>query len=310
MCGRMARGLSVTLVIFLATVTGGGALAQPGAGRIVFVSSREGSEQIYVMDADGSNVARLTNAGTNWTPTFSQDGTKIAFASTRDGNLQIYVMNADGSNVTRLTNPSGRSGRPAFSPDGRRIAFNSDRDGSDQIYIMDADGTNVTRLTNPPGTSGQPAFSPDGRTIAFVSDRQNRIGPLRIGGEFQIYVMEAKGANATRLTNTPGASIYPAFSPDGQKIAFQSTVERRPQVNMIERVSQIYMMNADGSNMKQLTSTLGGNIAPAFSPDGHKIAFTSNRDGSSQVYVMDADGSNVTRLTNPPGQSYEPAFGP
>ncbi len=210
---RIARGLGVALVISLVAATGGGAqtsqTAQPGAGRIAFVCGGDGSYQIYVMNADGTNVTRLTNPPlTSGQPAFSFDGHKIAFTSDRDGSSQVYVMSADGSNVARLTTPPGRSGRPAFSPDGRRIAFNSDRDGSDQIYVMNADGTNVTRLTNPPGTNGQPAFSPDGAKIAFVSDRKNRIGPLVIGGEFQIYVMKVDGGEATRPQEWPDALVH------------------------------------------------------------------------------------------------------
>ncbi len=301
---RFVRWLGVALVILLGAVTGGAAqTSQPipsGADRIVFVSDREGSEQIYIMGADGSNVARLTNAaGSNIFPVFSPDGRKIAFASDRDGDfLQIHVMDADGSNVTRLTSPPGGSAAPAFSPDGSRIVFTSNRDApSDrsnglQIYIMAADGTDVTRLTSPPGRSTHPVFSPDGNRIVFASNRS---------GKFQIYLMNADGSNAVSLTSPPGENGNPTFSPDGHKIAFRSECNGE---------DQIYLMDADGSHVTRLTSPPGASGIPAFSRDGTKIAFSSDRDGPLQLYVMGIDGSNVTRLTNSPGPDHNPVFGP
>ena len=292
-----SRQLGVVLIILLGMVTGAVAQAsqivQPVAGRIAFVSSRDGSDQIYVMDANGSNVARLTNIpGVNWFPTFSPDGRKIAFSSVDGEDLQIYTMNADGSKVMRLTNPPGGNWFPRFSPDGRKIAFTSKRDGAAQIYVMDTDGSNVTRLTSPPGTGVSAKFSPDGSRIVFMSKR---------GADFQIYVMNADGSNAIPLTSPPGESVDPVFSPDGRKIAFRS--DRNGN-------HQIYIMDADGSHVSRLTSPPGESEFPTFSSDGTKIAFVSNREGSRQIYVMIVDGSDVVRLTDRPGLNFDPAFGP
>ncbi len=110
------------------------------------------------MDADGSNVQRLTHTpvreGGSFAPEWSPDGQKIVFDSTRDGNFEVYVIDADGSNVQRLTHNDKVDARPAWSPDGQRIAFHSSRDGMGtrgrgdvEIYVMDADGGNVERLT-------------------------------------------------------------------------------------------------------------------------------------------------------------------
>ncbi len=121
MRGRFARGLGVALAVFLIMVPVGKAQTPPaassGSGKIAFVSDRDGSEQIYVMGPDGSNVTRLTNPpGTSFAPAFSPDGRKIAFTSDRDGSAQTYIMDVDGSHVTRLTNPPGNSTFPTFSP--------------------------------------------------------------------------------------------------------------------------------------------------------------------------------------------------
>jgi hypothetical protein len=137
------------------------ATARSQAGCIAFASNRDGNWEIYVMNADGSGVTRLTNnPADDRVPSWSPDGRRIAFDSKRDGNYEIYVMNADGSGQTNLTNNPADDYMPSWSPDGRRIAFDSKRDGNYEIYVMNADGSGVTRLTNNPAFDCCPAWSP------------------------------------------------------------------------------------------------------------------------------------------------------
>jgi Tol biopolymer transport system component len=144
----------------------------PDGTRIAFSSNRDGNDEIYVMNADGSNPIRLTHdVHSNQAPDWSPDGSKIVFQSNRTGNLQIWVMNADGTGLMQLTNTQGctRSGDPTWSPDGSKIAFASDRDfptddcndlerGILQVFVMNADGTNQVSLTSLPGESGSPGW--------------------------------------------------------------------------------------------------------------------------------------------------------
>jgi Tol biopolymer transport system component len=141
------------------------AAAYPGAnGKIAFESDRSGNNDIWVMNADGTNPVQLTTdpAGDH-TPAWSPDGTKIAFVSDRDGgNFEIYVMNADGSGQTRLTDDPAQDFDPTWSPDGSRIAFVSDRDdGFFDIFVMNADGSGPTNLTNVPGDNDRPGLPTD-----------------------------------------------------------------------------------------------------------------------------------------------------
>ena len=268
-------------------------------GRITFASERESNNdegEIYVMNADGTGVSRLTykpggdGPEDSFSPVWSPNGKRIAFSSYRNWVSDIYVMNADGTGISRLTDGwSGNSFDPAWSPDGKRIAFSHAKAGiAQEIYVMNADGTGVSRLTNENEYSSNPVWSPDGQRIAF---------DLNADDHHDVYVMNSDGSNLTNLTNHPASDWSPAWSPDGRRIAF---------VSARNHVSKIYVMNADGSQQTRLTQQAGYYGYPTFSPDGRYIAFNTQRDGNYEIYVMNADGSNPTRITNHPGQDSDP----
>ena len=257
-----------------ATATGTPTAAS--ADRIAFSSHRDGNREIYVMNADGSGVTRLTNnSAEDGSPAWSPDGRRIAFYSLRDGNYEIYVMNADGSGVTRLTNNSADDVTPAWSPDGRRIAFTSLRDGNYEIYVMNADGSGQSRLTSNSAAAVYPAWSPDGRRIAFYSLRD---------GNYEIYVMNADGSSVTRLTNNSAGDFNPDWSPDGNRIAFDSSRDGN---------REIYVMNADGSGVTRLTNNSVVDYDPAWSP----AADLTDREILVALYNA-TDGANWTDNTN------------
>lgn len=255
-----------------------------GSGqKIVFTSFRDGNNEIYSMNPDGSNPVRLTNsAGDDFSPKLNNDGTKIVFVSRRNGNAEIYSMNADGSNQTRLTNNSADDQQPCWSPDGTKIVFRSNRDGGNEIYTMNADGSNVVRVTNNGSNDFGPAWSPDGTKIAFVSDRNGNVN--------DIYVMNVDGSGVVNLTNGAGGT-KPAWSPNGSKIAFDG----------------INVMNADGTGRTHIGPATGSE--PSWSPDGTKIAFIIVNGQTADIYTMNADGSNQVRITNTPPANTEPSWG-
>jgi hypothetical protein len=208
---------------------------------IAFYSDRNGRNDIYVMNADGSEQTRLTNG---LFPAWSPDGSRIAFRSFRNGSTDIYVMKPDGSRQTRLTNINGSDSNPAWSLDGSMIAFDSNRDGNEDVYVISADGSGQTRLTNNAATDRGPTWSPDGSMISFYSYRD---------GSVEIYVMNTDGSGQTRLTNDDIGGRDPAWSPDGTKIAFYSP-----------RDAEIYVMNADGSGQTRLTNNDARDVSPAW----------------------------------------------
>lgn len=245
---------------------------------------------------------------------------------------------------------------PNWSPDGTRIVFQSNRAGNYEIYVMNADGGRQTRLTWD-GTNRQaryrdrdeaPAWSPDGTKIAFAS----QVARDGIYSSEQIYVMGADGGRQRRLTTTLGDSTFahsPAWSPDGQQIAFA------------REIGDIFVIKADGTGQRRVTSgpdvdaapdwspdgkliavnggeddkgyidviavdtgrrtrltESGQDYSPDWSPDGRRIAFTSYRDSNAQLYVMDADGTGEVRLVRGPvrrsrthpGRDYAPRWAP
>ncbi|NJD53817.1 MAG: hypothetical protein FIB07_13230 [Candidatus Methanoperedens sp.] len=261
-------------------------------GKIAFVSNRDGNDEIYSMNADGTGQTRLTNnTASDVNPAWSSDGTRIAFVSNRDGNNEIYVMNADGSNQQRLTSSTSSDINPTWSPDGTRIAFATNRDTGSwvgyEVYVMNANGSNQQRLTNNTVDDVNPTWSPDGTRIAFITNKD---------GNYEIYVMNADGSNPQRRTNNTASDGNPAWSPDGTKIAFVR--------NSGTWVADIYITNAytcqecTGTAPTDLSQSPSADADPAFSPDGTKIAFATSRDGNYEIYIMNPDGSEQIRVTN------------
>jgi Tol biopolymer transport system component len=311
---------------------------EPGAqttssnGKIVYSgfdptlgNDKLGQEDIYTMNPDGTGVTNLTKnySMPNWSPLgeakdnpeWSPDGTKIVFDASALSDIgsccsrNVYVMDADGTNLQRLTHtPSTTEGedyQATWAPDGSWLAFTSTRsDGprdpenpdfsSDrEIYRMDANGTNEQQLTTTPTVSSdeQPSISPDGTKIAFASSQHYQQFGDPDGDQLDIYVMDADGTDVPkRLTfdsgtqnptlNLESYSQAPAWSPDGTRIAYESTRSGN---------SEIWVMNADGTgepiNVSQHESW---DSDPAWSPDGTQITFMSRRDGQEDLWAVDA----------------------
>jgi formylglycine-generating enzyme required for sulfatase activity len=273
------------------------ASAGSSEGLIAFVSTRDGNGEIYVMNADGSGVRRLTN-WRQWDgyPTWSPDGKQIAYYSyLKDRDWVIKVMDADGGNPRQLTDNDICDGAPHWSPDGTRIAYSSDADCTAkhrEIYVMNADGSRQLNLTNHDADDMGSSWSPDSQQIVFSSDRE---------GGYELYIMDAKGGNQRQLTENDDEDIMAAWSPDGTRIAFVSDRDGN---------DEIYVMDVRGNNVQRLTKHPSVDWFPFWSPDGRQIVFNSKRDGNLEVYVMDADGSNVQRLTNNPGDDFNAVWQP
>ena len=265
--------------------------------KIAFTSGRDGNSEIYVMDADGTNLKRLTNSPANdFEPSWSPDGSKIAFASNRDGNVEIYVMDADGRNLRRLTNSaSAHDHNPSWSPDGSKIAFASIVNYTKyQIYLINADGTNLRRLTDLPTGANYPCWLSGGTKILFTT----------IKGKFEFeteaYIIDADGRDPPRRIGGPVAIAPISCSPDGTRIAFSSWSGKDFNIDL---------MSVEGTYDRRLTTRPEGDTHPSWSPDGSKIAFASRRNRTSEIYVIDTDGTNLRSLTKI-GFNSQPSWSP
>ena len=250
------------------------ALGHFGLGsKIVFTSERSGHRQIYTTDAKGKNLQQLTNSGLNWYPSWSADGHSIAYMcaplNPTQADIRICVMDENGGHQHKLHHGSG----PAWSWDSQRIAFVG---GNTELYTMNADGSNEVNLT--PGlTAVEPSWSPDDKQIVYT---------LVHNGTDDIYVVNSDGSNNHQIVAARGLENHsPSWSPDGQHIVF---------VTKENAVNQIYVIAWNGSAMIQLTHDGSGDV-PSWSPDGqyilfvrHGQIFVMNADGSNIHSLLDS----------------------
>jgi Tol biopolymer transport system component len=282
--------MRLTATLLAALSVGGAAAPHNGMLALSVVSPTEVTSNVYLVDASGKWLHALTRGDDDWNgnPAWSPTGDRIAFVSSRSaaGSPAIgdlYIMDAAGKHVRELTfSDDVIDFTPSWSPDGTRIAFS----GGSSLYVVNADGTGRHLLVAGPGQVSMPAWSPDGTRIAFV--RFSTAGT----GAASIWTVAADGSDPQQLT--PLAAYHdwsPNWSPDGTQIAFDS--DRGGDWD-------IWVMNADGSNSRDLTDHPAEDRSPVWSPNGRRIAFSSDRanKGHLDVYVMDASGGHVRRVTH------------
>lgn len=219
----------------------------PDRTKIAFHNYDGTSQEIYMMNSDGSGLTQITKdsvlfGAPDWSPDGKLFALTCAFKGALKSDREVCVMNTDGTDQKQLTDNSAADGEANWSPDGTQIAFYSERDGNTEIYVMDSDGSNQTRLTMDPATDYPGEWSPDGKKIFCITDRD---------GNLEIYLMDADGTNLINLTNNPADDVRPTWSPDGSKIVFTSNRDGNYQQ---------YLMNADGSGQTHLINTNSNDI--------------------------------------------------
>jgi TolB protein len=270
------------------------AVWSPDGERIAFLSLDDAVEKIFLIDWNGRNLRRLTREKNTIevNPVWSPDSAEIAFVyfSLYTGKAAIYI--ADGDAAPRPLTPGTRlinDFLPVWSPDGNKILFASDvsLDGTSrledtELFTVQPDGERRAQITNDASHDSAPAISPDGKRIAFTTTPPDYF-PIAI------YIMDADGGGRFLVTDQDiSRNTAPVWSPDGSHILFLS--HRDGDV-------EIFRVDADGKNLRQLTRNTALDWLPSWSPDGSHILFLSARDGDSAVYSMDADGANPRRLT-------------
>ncbi|HYO82556.1 MAG TPA: DPP IV N-terminal domain-containing protein [Bryobacteraceae bacterium] len=254
--------------------------------KIVFVSTRSGSKEIWQMDYDGSNQRPVTNyRSISTTPSVSPDGTRVAFTGFVRNRPEILIHSlVTGRRLPFYNQDASMNATPSFTPDGNQILFSSTAGGGyAHIYVASANGSNLRRLTSVRAVEVEPKVNPkNGSDVVFVSGRS---------GPQQIYRMNIEGTDVVRLTTGEGEAANPAWHPEGQHIAFAWTRGFEPG-NF-----NIFIMDVSSRRVDQLTHGAGRNENPGWAPDGRHLVFSSRRGGRTHIYTMLADGTQVKQLT-------------
>ena len=271
-----------------------------------------------------TSLRQLTFGGENAEAYFSADGSELIFQSTREGVPcdQIFRMGLDGSDLRMVSTGDGRTTCGFFYPDGESIMYASTHLGSAEcppppsfemgyvwavydtydIFRAAPDGSELTQLTDTPGYDAEATIGPDGRVV-FTSVRD---------GDMEIYSMNGDGSDVRRLTYRQGPDGGPFFSPDGSKIVFRGREipdgpEHDDYIRLLEEglwrptELEIFVMDAAGSDLEQVTDLGGASFGPFWHPDGERIIFSSNwhnPDGRNfDLFIINSDGSGLEQIT-------------
>jgi Tol biopolymer transport system component len=276
------------------------------AGHLVFVSDRDGNEEIYVMRSDGSQETRLTNhEARDYSPSWSPDGKQIVFVSDRDGSSELYIMPADGSQETRLTNTPYAENNPDWSPDGQHVLFEVFEEGKGHlIKTINLLNGEVRQVVDEDYEGGTPSWSPDGEYILFTSGRDHENIYQN-----ELYIAYLKDNSIRPLSNIKEKTLFitPAISPDGHQVVFSTW----PQP------SKIFTMNIDTLETKQLidyeqdaktVSEMQQEFMPNWSPSGRYIIFSLSCSGNINIFVLDLSNRQLIRLTDHPANDLSPEW--
>jgi TolB protein len=202
-----------------------------------------------------------------------------------DPHMEIFEAEPDGSHLHQLTHSPGYDAEGSYSHDGKQIVFCSTRDGNPELYLMNVDGSNARRLTNSPGYDGGPFFSPDDKWVVFRSDRAKE-------GFLQIYAIGVDGSHETPLTNNPlSVNWAPYWHPTEPYIIWTGADHSDSTVRPNYDLWLMKYRLADGQiapgPITRVTDQPTADVLPVFSPDGHRLMWTSNRtaDHSSQLWI-------------------------
>ena len=277
-----------------------------GQGRILFVTDSDGDEEIFVMDADGTNRQRLTNnladdSSPNWFP----DGQHIVFVSDRDGDNEIYVMADDGTEVIQLTNNEVDDYSPTTSPNGDQIAFVSDRDGGwqlSEIYIMHRDGSQLLRVTNNDTADLDPIWSLDGRYILFMQEVEFNKIYKEVTANIESF--EATEGTEELAYRSSYFRLRPVWSPSGTYFAWNERID--------DTNSAIQILNAEKTLLQEATFSSRFLRSLDWSSDERFIIFTAqeNSDLDEELYVLVIETGEIIQITNNQQDEFDASWWP
>ena len=292
----------------------------PDGKQIIYMSNQSpnGADQIFTMNADGSNQRLVSTGKGRCTCGYYFDGGKrIVYSSTHHHSeavppppdrskgyvwpiydtWDLFIANADGSNPRQLTTTKGYDAEQTVSPDGKTIVFTSVRDGDLDLYTMGTDGSRLRRLTNQLGYDGGPFFSHDGRQICYRANHptdpaevddykgllaRNLVRPTKM----EIFVMKSNGSEQRQLTRNDAANFAPCFTPDDKRLMFSTNLA---SPNRRAPFFDLFIVPLAGGEPERVTFHQSFNAFPMFSPDGKKLLWTSSRGGGRNIDIFVAD---------------------
>ncbi|MFH1784252.1 MAG: BamA/TamA family outer membrane protein [bacterium] len=253
----------------------------PDGTKIAFISARNGYNDIFVMNADGSNVKPILKRkimrrvdlvhGRGHALSWSPDGTKIAFVGEKNQKNYIYIVDVQNKKLKKLKNNLDSVFSPCFSRDGQSIVFVGMKGGVNDLYMADTSGANLRQLNDDYYDDQYPVFSPDGKEIVYVSERNDQL---------DLFVMDTNSLNVKQITDTPFDEINPNWSSDGTQLIY---------INDSNHIYNLYKMNKNGTNAVQVTDVKGGNFNPEQSSDGAWVVFSSYREGEMSIYLSQTE---------------------
>lgn len=267
---------------------------------IAYASNGPGRSGIVVVRADGTGRKLITSdPGQYFAPVWSPDGTRLAYTAERGAHLSTFVTDLEGKSK-RLGPESADTTNPTWSPDSARLAYSSRRDGNTDLYVGGADGSAERRITTADAEEYAPAWSPDGRAIAYVQDNGMGTRTVRLIGP------DGEGDR----TLAPTDATSPEWAPDGKSVAYVGRRGENTDVYVAAVSTGTGGSSGSSTGEQRLTTDPGEDFAPAWSPDGRRLAFTSRRDGNTDVYLAELGRppADARRLTTSPGEELSPAW--
>lgn len=264
----------------------------PDGENLLLPSGGMGDFKLYLMDWDGSDLQRVTNASIEtreFSPVWSPDGSQFAFTMQEDGQYSVILSLAKGIQQRDL--------RPSLyiwdwiTADKLLLVRTTD-DFHMELVLMDTQSGESRVLTENPSRDLAASGSPDGERIVYVDHTDELL---------DLYIRRTDGTDAQRLTTSEALEMFPSWSPDGTRILFASEQDG---------VMELYIVAVADGSLTRLTYNSATDWNPAWSPDGTRIVFASDRDGDAEIYVMNADGTNQQRLTFNPAVDAYPSWQP
>lgn len=277
----------------------------PETAKIVFTSSRDGNNEIYTMNPDGSESINLTrHPADDHHPVWSPTGEQILFVSNKDGLFDLYLMDADGSHVRKVFKTLAERSYPTWAPDGEKIAYvliNEKR-----IYTARIDGTEETALAETGRIFHTPAWSPDGTEIVFPLC-PGVPGPKGFPGIPLVFITP-HGKMRGKLHPEPDLQMQsPAWSPSGDRIAFTQFPWVADELNQ----QTVYIVNRDGNELQQILPKTDLRIwEPAWSPHGNEILYGQEVENQVQLFKINLSNHTKTQLTHNGSNSSAEWFDP